>query len=1078
MYSKALCFIFSITFSVAMFAQTNTHVFHQLNLKDGLSEATVRTITEDKNGYMWFGTENGLNKYDGYQFTVFINSDTPYSISSNNIKTVLNDSKGNLWIGTRHGLNLYDHKRARFYNYTADTLLALKYIKGDIEDIFEDNEGTLWVLAGNDGLYKITSLELEPTCYKFSTNDYASGFISGAPDNLNNIWIGTLDGLLYFDTHKNVFIDKRNQYGKGYHVREMYFDKNKNLWLATTKGLKKINTATGELKEYVHDNSNPNSLKGNNTAHIIPDKENVLIGIDGSGMDEFDPKTETFYHNTTDNGSDLSSNNINSIFKDSKGTLWVGTFLNGINFSNSTTNFFVSVNNKPKSPQDIARGIISGFLEDSKGNFWVTTDGGGVYLKEKNTNEFINFNIDDPNPIIAANAVISIIEDQDGTIWLGTYDGGLTAYKSRNDFKIYRHKYSDSTTVVWDQIKSICEFNNEIWVSTYGMGLSIFNKNTQTFRHFKNIPNYKNFVPSDWVNILYKDSKGVLWLGTYSGMCKYLPESNSFQTYIFEPTINTDKNHVFDIYEDSRGNFWIATHGGGLILFDRETGAIDRYTTENGLSDNSLKTIIEDNVGNLWLASKHGIAKFNIHTKKGIPYDIVDGLPSGSFFPNSKFKDKKGKIYFGTNNGYLKIDPLLSSDKVEFPKVVLTDFKIFNTQIKPNVEGSPLTIVISEANNVDLTHDQNSISFEFAALNFIIPKQNHYAYKLEGFDTEWTYADKNRIAKYTNLNPGVYIFKVKASNNKNAWSEKNTTQFTITIHPPYWATWWFKTIVIALIVCIITLIFSIRTQSIKKRNKWLKTEVDTRTKELITNKEQLEISNQKLANSNELHKRLIAIIGHDVRGPLHQFSLLFKYMDADSSEWALATMKEMASSISLLATDLLDWATLAGDEIELKTTDFTWSEMISKAIKELEPSIDAKKIRFEQTSNDAETIHGVYPLVLSAIRNVLSNAIRFSPECATIEIEASLTQTGYSRLRITDFGSGLNVDDVNKMIQGDAFRGKKESSLTNGAGLGMAICYDMLRRTGGWLEAAVLPNSGATFYIFIPLSYKNPPTLS
>jgi two-component system, sensor histidine kinase ChiS len=1069
---KALCFIFILTFSIASFAQNNTHVFHQLNLKDGLSEATVRTITEDKNGYMWFGTESGLNKYDGYDFTIYINGDSPYSISSNNIKTVLNDSKGNLWIGTRHGLNLYDHKQDRFYNYSADTLLALKYIKGDIEDIIEDRDGTIWVLAGNDGLFKITSLERKPICFKFLTNDYASGLISGAPDELNNIWIGTLDGLLYFDTHTNAFIDKRNQYGKGYHIREMHFDKNKILWLATTKGLKKINTTTGVLTEYVHSNSNPNSLKGNNTAHIIPDKENLLIGIDGSGMDEFDPKTEIFYHNTTDNGSDLSSNNINSIFKDSKGTLWVGTFLNGINFSNSTTNFFVSVNNKPKSPQDIAKGIISAFLEDSKGNFWVTTDGGGVYLKEKNKSEFINFNIDDANPIIGANAVISIIEDQDGTIWLGTYDGGLTAYKSRNDFKIYRHKNSDSTSVVWDQIKSICEFNNEIWVSTYGMGISIFNKKTQTFRHYKNIPNYKNFVPSSWVNILYKDSEGVLWLGTYDGMCKYLPETNTFQTYIFESSIYTDKNHVFDIFEDSQNNFWIATHGGGLLLFDRKTGAIKRYTTENGLSDNSLKTIIEDNYGNLWLASKHGIAKFNIYTKKGIPYDIVDGLPSGSFFPNSKFKDKKGKIYFGTNNGYLKIDPLLSSDKVDFPKVVLTEFKIFNTTIKPNVEGSPLKNVISEANSVHLNYNQNTISFEFAALNFIIPKQNHYAYKLEGFDTEWTYADKNRTAKYTNLNPGVYIFKVKASNNKNKWSNFNITQFKITIHPPYWATWWFRSLTIVFILSIIIIVFSIRTHSIKKRNAWLKTEVDTRTKELILNKEQLEISNQKLANSNELHKRLIAIIGHDVRGPLHQFSLLFKYMDADSSEWALATMKEMASSISLLATDLLDWATLAGDEIELKTTNFTWSEIITKALKELEPSIESKKIQFEQKINDTTTINGVYPIVLSAIRNVLSNAIRFSPQNATIELEATLTQNGYSCLRITDFGTGLNVADVNKMIQGDAFKGKKESSLTNGAGLGMAICYDMLRRTGGWLEAGSLPNSGATFYIYIPLTYK------
>lgn len=1100
-FRSVFIFLIFIVYTTLVVAQSNSFVFHHLGIKDGLSEATVRTVAEDHKGFMWFGTENGLNKYDGYNFTAYLNQkDAPYSISSNQIKYILTDSKRNVWIGTRHGLNIYDPLKNRFYNAHTDSIEALKTITGNIETIMEDSNGAIWVTVIGVGLFKIESLHTDPIRYQFSDPILKNALLCTTEDVKGNLWIGTEDGLLYFDTKEKTFNDYRKLFGKGYQIKRMYLDKNNILWLATTNGLKKITISTGELREYVHDVDNSNSINGNNISILIPHGDNLLLGLDGNGIDEFVINKENFLHHTYENGSNLSSNNVTEMYRDSKNTLWVGTFLNGINFSNSITNFFVSIENSPGSNTQISTGIVSSFLKDKKGNLWISTDGGGLYLKEKGTSTYIRFTSDDINPIINSNAVIKILEDHTGTIWIATYGGGLTAYKSRTNFTIYLHDVSTKNSIIWDKVNNLGEYNNEIWISTFGMGTSVYNLKTKKFRHYKTNSIDSNSIHTNWVNVFYTDSKNTFWVGTNEGLCEYDAKKNVLKKYLFENTNNSDINHVFDMLEDKKGNLWVATHGGGLILFDRLTHNHIAYSIENSLPDNSVKSIIEDNIGNLWLANKNGITKFNIESRLATSYAVEDGLPKKSFYPNSRFKDAEGKIYFGTNDGYLIIEPNLSNASSSFPKVILTDFRIFNLQITPNLKDTPLAISIDQANEVKLDYNQNTLSFGFAALNFIIPKQNHYAYMLEGFDKVWTYTDNDRVAKYTNLDPGVYVFKVKASNNKNIWDDAVTTEFKVFIHPPFWKTWLFYGLFALTVILIIYATIYIRLKSVKSRNEWLNKLVIERThqlektnnilseqkkkveiqstqilnqqKKLLEKKQILEINVEKLAASNELQKRLISIIGHDIRGPLNQFSLLFKYMNSESSEWALGKMKEMSTSISLLATNLLDWATLNEDKDALQTTSFSWKTIVDKSLKELDVAYTSKHIQMHTQVSDEEIVFGVPPLALAAIRNVLSNSIRFSPTHGKIEIVSdNNSKHGYSSLRITDYGEGFDVIEVNKMIAGAALKGMKQTSLIGGAGLGLAICNDMLQKTGGWIEAAHLPNTGATFYIYLP--FKN-----
>ncbi|HTF80357.1 MAG TPA: ATP-binding protein, partial [Cytophagales bacterium] len=532
---------------------------------------------------------------------------------------------------------------------------------------------------------------------------------------------------------------------------------------------------------------------------------------------------------------------------------------------------------------------------------------------------------------------------------------------------------------------------------------------------------------------------------------------------------------------------------GGLVLFNRKTENFVTYTTAHELSNNTVKAIIEDLDHNLWLATNNGITEFSIYTRKATPYTLNDGLPAGSFFNTAKYRDEKGKIYFGMNEGYLIIDPALSVETRSFPKVVLTEFKIFNDAITPKSKDSPLSTNITEAREVHLSYDQNSLAFEFAGLNFSIPKHNFYAYKLEGFDEDWNYTGKSRMAKYTNLDPKHYVFKVRASNDEKVWQEY-ATSFDIYIDPPFWQTWWFRVLEVVLALTLIMALYYIRTRSIMEKNKWLKQQVSVRTKELqdtnkalsiqtetvlaqsselLAQKHALELNNAKLEEYNQLQQKLIGIISHDIRGPIQRFSALLQLIDEQSRDFIIEKLKENAATLSLLTTDLLSWVRMQSSK-EIEVFDFSWSEVWDKASREFDTFRAEKRIHFMVVHHDTGTVRGIPAITQAAIRNIISNAIKYSAVGGNIEIETGVLKDGHSTLRITDFGKGFDAEQINRLIGGEGLKGMKSVTLQEGAGLGMSICYDMIKRCGGWIEAKSLPCSGGTFLIYLPLGTTLP----
>jgi len=1027
-------------------------------MSDGLSENSIRCIIEDKTGFMWFGTEDGINRFDGYEFKQFRSShQNSYSLSSGHIKSYFLDQQGYLWVCTRDGINLFDHKKEQFYNYKNLRYKAFRPITGDIQMMTQDEKGNYYVAANDQGIFKISDLDKEPQQFKIKEKGLSSIITYLCFIDDENMYVGTQDGIYNFNIISERFTSLKYKFDKDYQVKHIYYDHKTGLtFISTSTGLKII-YKNGKIKTFVHDPEDPFSIVGNNVIEVTSyPNGNFLVGVDGNGIDYFDIKKEKFYHYTSENESQLSANNVTCVLVDSKGDLWVGTFLNGINFSNNTTNLFVLIKNNSGSDQYIKKGIVSDFLIDNNKNFWITTDGGGIFKRKPGENTFVNFNGEFKPNTLSSNAITHCAKDDEGQLYFTTYGGGLCKYnEATNDFTIYKRNPEDSNSIYEDKLSNVHHYQNQIWVSGYGTGLSVLNRSTNTWKTYHYNSNDKHSLPSEWVQTFLTDREGTLWLGTFGGIAKYNPDTDNFTTYqLGKDKLSNERNFILDMTEDYYGNIWIGTSGGGLILFDKEHGSHECFTTKDGLSENTVKSVIEDNNGDLWLATNDGITKFNINRKKAKSYTIKDGVPASAFYFRSKYKDEKGKIYFGTNNGYLIINPNLTKTNPNVPPVVITKLKISNEVVSPNDKNSILKESITNVKELILSHNQNSISFEFAALNFNNGKNNKYCYKLQGFDKDWVNTDFTRTATYTNLNPGKYVFKVRASNNDNVWNNEGRS-INIIIEPPLYLTWYFILLSILLFVGSLYLIYLWRVRNIKIKTMQLENTVKIRTKELKDANEQLETFVYKAS--------------HDIKGPLKSIIGLTTVgqkdvKDATANVYFDHILKSTRKLDNLLM-DLLEITKVKQATIKLEKIDF--KELITEAVTRFEnlPDFHHLKIKTNLRGNIDYTCDKF--LMFSIVQNLIENAIKYrdpSKEENFLHIEIITSYTGVE-LTFTDNGPGIPEEFQEKVF--DMFVKVNENS--NGTGLGLYIVKTTIEKLRGTLKLESNPGEGTTFIIKLPL---------
>jgi ligand-binding sensor domain-containing protein len=812
-------------------AQDNNIRFERITsenykVEKGLSVNSINCILQDSRGYMWFGTWDGLNKYDGYTFKVYRSNylEEDNQLTNQTIQALCEDHEGNLWIGTASGLNKYDYKKHSFTQYYSDSKRG-SLSNDTIWSIYEDSYNNLWI-GTQKGLNLFNKTNENFTSFLYdpkNTNTLSNNKINDIyEDNMGCIWISTNKGLNRYNllnkTFTRYFSDKNNpQSLSSDTINSVVLDKTGIIWIGTQNGLCAYSIQKNIFKTY-KTSSKKGSISHNTITDIYTDKGGqIWVGTQGGGINKYNPLTDSFeqYKNQVNNDNSLSNDQISCIFEDQSGILWVATYkgVNKIDKTSSKFNHFKHIENDGLS---LNSNTVWAFSEDYYNNIWIGTDNGlNMFTPLTGKFNYYTKNVRDKNSI-SSNSIRSILTDRDGTIWVGTLDAGLdefvkqgtTSYIKINHNFSSESKLAISGNCVW----CLREDNTGlIWIGTNN-GLNCFDKTKNKIITYENKLRNPYSLSNNIINVIFQDKEGYIWVGTWDGLNRFDKKTGKFKIFRHIPgdPQSISSNCVFGLFQDATGKIWIGTMGGGLNVYDPKTGLFKTYTEKDGLPSNMVYCILEDKLGNLWLSTNNGISKFNIATETFVNYDIRDGIQSSEFNQNAAFLSSSGEMFFGGMDGFNSFFPKNIIQNKFIPPIVITGFKVFNEIQKRELYNND-TIILS--------HYDNFFSFEFSSLDYSNPYKNKYAYKLERFDKDWIFCDANhRFAEFTKVSPGTYVFRVKGTNSDGLWNDKGISVVVI-IRSPWWVSWWFRIPVILFMILLSIFLINRRFQLLRKKHK-------------------------------------------------------------------------------------------------------------------------------------------------------------------------------------------------------------------------------------------------------------------
>ncbi|MGI4832067.1 MAG: ligand-binding sensor domain-containing protein [Janthinobacterium lividum] len=877
------------------FAQTYT--FEHLSVDNGLSNNSVLSICQDSRGFMWFGTYHGLNKYDGYRVTSYLsNPHDSLALSDNVVTCLLEDRRHNLWVGTRlGGLNRYDRATDAFVHYTQESRRPYHLSSNKVECLLEDSQGNLWV--GTD--YGLNLLDRATGTFRAfyarprdSTALNSNQVYAITENDRHEILVLTnVAGLNHYNPRTQHFTQLPNLAGLPTAATGgcLLQDQRQQYWLGAS-GLGLGRYGLGPPRRYQHQPVQPRSLSSNQVRAVLQTRQGALwVGTDGGGLNRYNPATDDFTCLQPDeaNPGSLSSNAVYSLYEDRAGTLWVGTFGGGVNFYSHYKAKFAQYTHLPHTANSLSNRSVLAMLQDTAGATWLGTDGGGLDMLDARTHTFRHFRHNPADPAsLSSDVVKSLCEDSRGNLWVGTYLGGLDRYdRARNCFVHYRADSSRTTSLTSNSIWALYEDRHrQLWVSTLGGGLccmALAHEGVFTQFHPRAGPG----TLGDYnVVTLREDRAGNLWVGTEDhGLNLYQPRTGTFRYLQHDPNDanSLSSNRIQVIFEDSHQRLWVGTADGGLNLLNQRKRTFQHFTTADGLPSNVINALVEDQAGNLWLSTNKGLARFDPARRTSKCYDREDGLQSNEFNINSALRARSGELYFGGVNGFNVFSPTVLLRNPNVVPVVLTDAQVFNTSLRPGPPGSPLTEQISEASTLTLPYQAAAVTLQFAALNFIDPQKSQYAYQLVGFDEAWRFSGTRREATYTNLDPGRYLFQVKAANNDGVWGQHPTT-LTLVITPPWWKTLWFRALATLLALGGATGFYLLRTNALRKQLR-LEKLAELRLKEAELREERLQHDRDLMALSkvqleaDVMHKN--SELATSVMNMVHQNETLLSIRD-------------------------------------------------------------------------------------------------------------------------------------------------------------------------------------------------------
>lgn len=850
-------------------SQNLTMRFGHLSVEDALSQSTVHSIFQDRMGFMWFGTDIGLNKYDGSKFTVYYsNAVDSYAIASNFIVEIFEDSYGILWIGNGYsGLNRFDRENEIFikYNHAAGRKGSIS--NDNIRAIFEDSRKNLWIGTAGGGLnlYDRKSDSFVHFSHdSSSTSDIGSNYISSIAEDKNGyLWLGSPEGILTkynSETRKGKSFRLFSDYKADLHntnFSQVYIDSDNNIWFGTEIGLYFYDQQKNTFQHFKKGSTNKD-LNVNAVSSILELRKDIyLIATDHGGLNIYNKKTGTFtYHlHSSFDESSISNNQLYSIYRSSDGIIWIASFHGGINILDLSATKFQQYRNLVDPGESLnCRNSVLTICEDKDKKIWIGTDGQGIDIIDPVTYHIRRLKAGEKSPYtISSNSVTEIYKDKNDNLWIGTYLEGLSKmdWKTKR-FTHYRHDPEKPDGIGGNNVWTIMEDTDGIlWIGTIGSGVDRFDTKTNKFSHLKTDPEDTASLSNNDVFKIFQDNAAQIWVGTRNGLCRYDKNNGTFKRFMSGIDMNKGifGGWIYDIYQDRLGNLWVGTDLA-LNLYNPEDQTFIHFQAKEGLNGNAVLSILGDNHDNLWISTNKCLARFSIHEMKFRNFDVADGLQSNEFNFVSALYSSEGKLYFGGKNGFNVFHPDSIKDNPRIPPVYLTELAVQNRPVGPRDNTGILSKHINFEKRITLTRKHSVVTFKFAALNYSNPQKNQYAYWLEGFDSDWNYIGNKNEVTYTNLNPGKYLFKVKCSNNDEVWNEEGT-ELQVIILPPWWKTWWFKVFLSLAVLGLIISVYYLRTAFYRNQQKKLLVLVKERTFQLEEVAVKLEDKQEEINSQNE-----------------------------------------------------------------------------------------------------------------------------------------------------------------------------------------------------------------------------------
>ncbi|MFB6457367.1 two-component regulator propeller domain-containing protein [Chitinophaga sp. Hz27] len=1073
--------------AVGLHAQTLNYQFNHIDINQGLLNNQVNCIFKDSTGFMWIGTISGLNRFDGYHFKAFQHDirDTA-SLSDNSIEKIQRGPSNQLWLYTRSGINIYDPATSRF-NHRPATLLQQWGIPGNTIKSVICLQNQYLFLHPTNGVYLLEysiDKHLAQIIYTDKKNHYQTRHLQHLPNDstsiINNIiadinadkdgnyWTIHSNGILEHVNSTTLQVDYRN------HSLErpdstgftMTTDQDGDLWLFSEKddnGVWFFNTK--EKKWTNFSQTTPGLALNNNIIRGIVQASNgeIWIGTDHGGINIINKKTHSirYIQHIVDDNRSLSQNSITTLYKDNSGIIWVGTFKKGLNYYHENMVKFPLYQYQSYNKNSLPFDDVNRFVEDAKGNLWIGTNGGGLIYYDRNHGTFQQFKHDPANAAsISGNVVVSLCIDHAQQLWAGTYFGGLDRFTG-NGFVHYKHQANDPNSISDNSIWEIMEDDQQqLWVGTLNGGLNVLNPTRDKFRHMDEV--YK----SKYVAALLEDHAGNIWTGSSEGITLYNPATGTVTRFVGSngKAGSLSHNNVVCIFEDSHQRIWVGTREG-LDLYNPATKTFHTLRREDGLPDNTVLNILEANDGTLWMSTPNGLSCLTVSADnkdfRFKNYDESDGLQGKEFNENAALKTSKGELLFGGGNGFNLFYPDNILLNKTIPPVVLTDLQVFNRSIQPGEKLRGDVILaqnLSQTKEITLRHDQNMFSIEFASLNYFHPEKNRYAYMLEGFNKNWLYTDgSQRKATFTNLDPGDYIFKVKASNNDGIWNEAGTT-LLIHILPPFWKTW----PAFLLYALLISGALLLARRIILERER-LKFSIEQQRREA-----------ERMHELDTLKIRFFTNVSHEFRTPL---SLIITPLEKlighgeNPLKGQLELMHRNARRLLNLVNQLLDFRKMEVEEIKLhaaagdiaayvKELTYSFSDLSEKKHIQLTFSSNVKSLKMLYDADKIEKI----------LFNLLSNAFKFTPEDGRIEVELQY-DAGQEQLEITvkDNGIGIPLEKQAHIFERFFQHDVPGSVMNQGSGIGLSITREFVKLHGGSISVDSAPEMGSCFLVTLPV---------